>query len=131
MKAIVQDMRSGAVRVADVPAPRCAGNGILLRTTASLVSVGTERSMIELGRKSLIGKARARPDLFKRALEKAKRDGYWRVFQESLARLDSPVALGYSSAGVVVEAGTQAHAFSPGDRVACVGHPFASHAEFA
>lgn len=131
MKAVVQNYRSGEVRIADVPVPRCPANGILVRTTASLVSIGTERSMIELGRKSLLGKARARPDLLKRALEKGKREGYWKTFQESLARLDTPVPLGYSSAGVVVEAGTAAHGFSPGDRVACVGHPFASHAEFS
>lgn len=131
MKAIVQSYRSGLVQVADVPAPRCPTNGILVRTTASLVSIGTERSMIELGQKSLFGKARARPDLFKRALEKAQREGYWKTFQESLARLDMPIPLGYSLAGIVVEAGTGAHGFSPGDRVACVGHPYASHAEFA
>lgn len=131
MKAVVQNYRSGLVRVAEVPAPQCPTNGILVRTVASLVSIGTERSMIELGRKSLLGKARARPDLFKRALEKAQREGYWKTLRELLARLDAPISLGYSSAGVVVEAGTAAHSFSPGDRVACVGHPFASHAEFA
>lgn len=131
MKAVVQNYRSGSVRIAEVPVPQCPTNGILVRTAASLVSIGTERSIIELGRKSLLGKARARPDLFKRALEKAKREGYWKTFQESLARLDAPIPLGYSSAGVVVEAGSAAHGFSPGDRVACVGHMVASHAEFA
>ncbi len=131
MKAVVQSYRSGAVQVEDVPVPHCPENGVLVRNIASLVSVGTERSMIELGRKSLIGKARARPDLLKRALEKGRREGYWKVFQESLARLDSPVPLGYSSAGVIVEVGVAAHGFSPGQRVACVGHTFASHAEFA
>lgn len=131
MKAVVQSYRSGVVRVEEVPVPHCPENGLLVRNVASLVSVGTERSMIELGRKSLIGKARARPDLLKRALEKGRREGYWKVFQESLARLDTPVPLGYSSAGVVVEVGVAAHGFSPGQRVACVGHTFASHAEFA
>lgn len=130
MKAVVQSYSSGSVRIAEVPVPRCPTNGILVRTSASLVSIGTERSMIELGRKSLFGKARARPDLLKRAIEKAKREGYWKTFRESLARLDAPVPLGYSLAGVVVEVGIAAHGFFPGDRVACVGHPFASHAEF-
>lgn len=86
--------------------------------------------MIELGRKSLLGKARARPDLTKRALEKARREGFWKTFQESLARLDTPVPLGYSSAGIVLEAGENAHGFAPGDHVACVGPGFGSHAEF-
>lgn len=131
MKAVVQSYSTGQVRVAEVPAPRCPSNGVLVRTAASLVSIGTERSIIELGRKSLLGKARARPDLVKRALEKAKREGFWKTFQESLARLDAAVPLGYSSAGIVVEVGAAAHGFSPGDRVACVGHAFASHAEFA
>jgi predicted dehydrogenase/threonine dehydrogenase-like Zn-dependent dehydrogenase len=131
MKAVVQTYSTGQVRVVDVPAPRCPSNGILVRTTTSLVSIGTERSIIELGRKSLLGKARARPDLVKRALDKAKREGFWKTFQESLARLDSAIPLGYSSCGVVVEVGAAAHGFSPGDRVACVGQTFASHAEFA
>lgn len=87
--------------------------------------------MIELGRKTLLGKARARPDLVRRALEKARREGFWKTFQEATARLDNPVPLGYSLAGTIVRTGASAHGFAPGDRVACVGHPFASHAEYA
>lgn len=127
----MQNYRTGEVRVAEVPAPACPSNGVLVQTVASLVSVGTERSMIELGRKSLLGKARARPDLVKRAMEKGRREGFWKTFQEATARLDTPVPLGYSLAGKVIECGPRAHGFTPGDRVACVGHPFASHAEFA
>jgi predicted dehydrogenase/threonine dehydrogenase-like Zn-dependent dehydrogenase len=127
---VIQSYRSGEVAVHEVPAPTCPRNGLLVRTTASLISIGTERGMIELGRKSLLGKARARPDLAKRALEKARREGFWKTFQESLARLDTPVPLGYSSAGIVLEAGESAHGFAPGDRVACVGAGFGSHAEF-
>ncbi len=130
MLQVIQNYRSGEVCVKNVPAPKCPRNGLLVRTTASLISIGTERSMIDLGRKSLIGKARARPDLTKRALEKARREGFWKTFQESLARLDTPTPLGYSSAGVVMEAGESAHGFAPGDRVACVGPGFGSHAEF-
>src|SRR5262245_18379152 len=129
MRQIVQSYRSGEVAVRAVPTPRCPANGILVRNHASLISIGTERGIIELGRKSLIGKARARPDLARRALEKARREGFWKVFQESLARLDTPTPLGYSSAGLVLEVGHEAHAFAPGDRVACVGAGFGSHAE--
>ena len=129
MLQIVQNYRSGEVVLRTVPAPRCPRDGLLVRTTASLISIGTERSMVDLGRKSLIGKARARPDLARRALEKAKREGFWKTFQESLARLDTPSPLGYSSAGVILEVGDNVQGFAPGDRVACVGHAFASHAE--
>jgi predicted dehydrogenase len=126
---IVQNYRSGEVALRNVPAPHCSRGGLLVRTTASLISIGTERSMVDLGRKSLIGKARARPDLARRALEKATREGFWKVFQDSLARLDMPSPLGYSSAGVVLEVGDTVTGFTPGDRVACVGQGFASHAE--
>ena len=67
MLQVVQNYRSGEVALRTVPAPRCPRNGLLVRTTASLISIGTERSMVDLGRKSLIGKARARPDLARRA----------------------------------------------------------------
>ncbi|MBI1329812.1 MAG: zinc-binding dehydrogenase [Alphaproteobacteria bacterium] len=130
MLQVIQSYRTGEVAVRDVPAPRCSRGGILVRNHASLISIGTERSVIELGKKSLVGKARARPDLVKRALEKAKAEGFWATFQAAMARLDTPTPLGYSSAGVVLEAGASAHGFAPGDRVACVGNNFASHAEF-
>ncbi len=129
MLQIVQNYRSGEVALRTVPAPRCPRGGLLIRTTASLISIGTERSMVDLGRKSLLGKARARPDLARRALEKARREGFWKVFQDSLARLDTPSPLGYSSCGVVLEVGDGVTGFAPGDRVACVGQGFASHAE--
>jgi predicted dehydrogenase len=129
MQQVIQSYRSGEVSVREVPAPGCPTNGILVRNRASLISIGTERSIVELGRKSLLGKARARPDLAKRALDKAKKEGFWKVFKESLAKLDTPTPLGYSSAGVVLEVGAGVHEFSPGDRVACVGVGFGSHAE--
>lgn len=129
MRQVIQSYRTGEVAVRDVPAPRCPANGILVRNRASLVSIGTERSIIELGKKGLIGKARTRPDLVKRALQKARREGFWKVFQESLARLDMPTPLGYSSAGVVLEVGEHVHQYAKGDRVACFGVGFGSHAE--
>lgn len=114
----------------EAPAPECPPGGVIVSNRASLISLGTERSVIELGRKSLVGKARARPDLVKRAFEKARRDGLWRTYQEAMGRLDTPTSLGYSCAGDVVEAGALAHEFGPGDRVACIGQGFASHADY-
>jgi len=130
MLQIIQNYRTGKIELADVPIPNCSSNNILVKNIASLISIGTERSIIELGKKSLLGKAKARPDLLKRFLNKAKKEGFLKTFQEALGRLDNPTPLGYSSAGIVVEVGNNIHKFSPGDRVACIGAGYASHAEY-
>jgi predicted dehydrogenase/threonine dehydrogenase-like Zn-dependent dehydrogenase len=130
MKQVVQSYKTGEVALRDVPVPRCGSKGILVRTSHSLISLGTERSTIELGRKSLLGKAASRPDLVRRAWDKARKEGLLKTWQEAMGRLDTPTPLGYSAAGVVEECGISATEFSPGDRVACVGQGFASHAEF-
>lgn len=130
MKQVLQNYGTGEIWLADVPAPRCRTRGLLVRNRNSLISIGTERSIIELGKKSLVGKAAARPDLVKRAIEKARSEGLVKTFQEAMGRLDVPTPLGYSSAGIVEEAGSEAHGFAPGDRVACIGAGVASHAEF-
>ncbi len=130
MKQIIQNYRTGKLDLAEVPVPVCSSNKILVKNMASLISIGTERSIIELGQKSLLGKAKARPDLVKRFLEKARKEGILKTFNEALGRLDNPTPLGYSSAGVVIEAGNNVHKFSPGDRVACIGAGYAAHAEY-
>ena len=130
MKQIIQNYSTGALDLAEVSIPICSSSKILVRNVASLISIGTERSIIELGRKSLLGKARARPDLVKRFMNKAKNEGFIKTFKEALGRLDNPTALGYSSAGTVVEVGSRVQEFSPGDPVACIGAGYASHAEF-
>lgn len=130
MKQIIQNYRTGEIELAEVPIPLCSSNKILVKNIASLISIGTERSIIELGQKSLLGKAKARPDLVKRFMDKAKREGFVKTFKEALGRLDNPTPLGYSSAGVVIEVGNNIHKFSPGDRVACIGAGYASHAEY-
>lgn len=129
MKQLIQHYKNGKVELMEAPAPRCAARGVLVRNAYSLISLGTERSIIELGRKSLLGKARARPDLVKRVIEKAKQEGLKQTFNQVMGRLDAAVPLGYSSAGVVVEVGCEVANFSPGDRVACMGQGYASHAE--
>lgn len=129
MKQIVQSYKTGDVTLENVPAPLCTKKSIIVRNCHSLISVGTEKSTIELGQKSLLGKARARPDLLKRVIEKARTEGIKKTFTEAMGRLDTPTPLGYSAAGVVMEAGIEAHGFAPGDRVAIIGQGFASHAE--
>ena len=130
MKQVIQSYRTGKVRLCDVPIPQNVDKRILVQNASSLISIGTEKLTIELGKKSLLGKAAARPDLVRRAWSKAKKEGLVKTWQEAMGRLDEPTPLGYSSAGTVIESGLNVSEFCPGDRVACVGQGFASHAEF-
>lgn len=130
MKQLIQNYRSGRLELAEVPPPVCSAGTLLVQNQASFVSLGTERSIIELGKKSLMGKAKARPDLVKRFMDKAKKEGFVKTFKEALDRLDSPTSLGYSAAGTVIEAGGNVHKYSPGDRIACIGAGYAAHAEY-
>lgn len=129
MKQVVQNYKTGELKLEEVPTPICNKNSVLVKNVRSLISIGTERSIIELGKKSLLGKARARPDLVKRFIDKAKKEGILKTFSEAMGRLDSPTPLGYSSSGVVLEVGENVHLFSKGDRVSCIGAGYASHAE--
>lgn len=130
MKQVVLSYRSRDVSIKTVPVPRCESKGVLVKTEASLISIGTESLIIDLGKKTLISKAAARPDLVRRALAKAKNEGFINVWNQALDRLDIPTPLGYSSSGLVVESGLEAAEFSIGDRVACIGQGYASHAEY-
>jgi predicted dehydrogenase/threonine dehydrogenase-like Zn-dependent dehydrogenase len=91
--------------------------------------VGTEQAMIDVAKKSLLGKALARPDWVQQVLNKVRTEGLSEAYRQSMARLDTPIPLGYSSAGVVVEVGRGVKEFVTGDRVACAGFGYASHAE--
>jgi len=129
MKQVFQSYRDGEIFVADVPVSKPGQGQILVRNRASLISVGTERAMIEVAKKSLLGKARARPDWVRQVVDKIRTEGLGEAYRQSLARLDMPVPLGYSSAGVVVEVGREVTEFKIGERVACSGSGFAGHAE--
>jgi len=133
MKQILQNFKTGEVTVADVPVPSAQPGRILVRTAASLISAGTERMAVELGRKSLLGKARERPDLVRQVISKARQEGLESAFNAVRARLDASNALGYSAAGIVLDAGDgvtdSRTGFRAGDRVACAGAGHASHAE--
>jgi polar amino acid transport system substrate-binding protein len=129
MKQILQNFKTGAVTVADVPAPVAGRGRVLVRTATSLISAGTERMAVELGRKSLLGKARERPDLVRQVIRKAQQEGLESTLNAVRAKLDASNALGYSAAGVVVGVGEGAEEFRAGERVACAGAGFASHAE--
>jgi polar amino acid transport system substrate-binding protein len=129
MKQIEQNLRTGKLRVVDVPAPRAGEGSLLVATRVSLISAGTERQLMELARASLAGKAMARPDLVHRVMRNLRRDGLRPTIEKVLAKLDTPVPLGYSLAGRVLEVGRNVAGFAVGDRVACAGAGAANHAE--
>ncbi len=129
MKQIGQNYRSGELCVAEVPAPRAGSGQLLVATRVSLISSGTEKQLMDLAKASLAGKARARPDLVRRVVREVQRNGLRPTIQKVLAKLDTPIPLGYSLAGEVLEVGRNVAGFAVGDRVACAGAGFANHAE--
>ncbi len=131
MKQVLQNLRTGETTVADVPIPAANPGTVLVRTAASLVSAGTERMLVEFAGKSLVGKARSRPDLMRQVLDKARREGLLTTVEAAFNRLDQPMALGYSSAGTVITVGEGVQDIRAEQRVACAGGGYAVHAEFA
>ena len=131
MKQLLQYMRNGRSAVEQVPVPAVRRATALVRTHASLVSAGTERMVIEFAQRSLLGKARQRPDLVKQVLAKARREGLLGAAHAAFSRLDQPLALGYSSAGTIASLGQDMSGFKIGQRVACAGAGYAVHAEYA
>ena len=131
MKQIVQSASTGALSVRVVPVPRVKPGHLLVRTAASLISAGTERMVVEFAKKSLLGKAKSRPDLVKQVLAKIHRDELLATLDTVRARLDQPLPLGYSASGVVLEVGSGLEGrFQVGDRVAIAGAGIANHAEY-
>ena len=129
MKQVIQSYRTGVLKVADVPAPGVEPGAVLVATAASLVSYGTEKMVMDLAKKSLIGKARDRPDLVKKAIQRIGRDGIAATVSAVRSKLEQPIPLGYSSAGVVVAVGESVVGIDVGARVACAGAKVANHAE--
>ncbi len=131
MKQAVQDLRGGGTRLVETPIPAAGRGQVLVRTASSLISSGTERMVADFAAKSLAGKARARPDLVRQTVDKARRNGVLAAVDAVRNRLAEPMALGYASSGTVVEVGADVHDLARGDRVACAGGGFAVHAEYA
>ena len=130
MKQVVQDLRSKHPKVLEVPVPQPDPGTVLVRTSVSLVSAGTERALVEFAGKGPLGKARARPDLVGQTLEKARQEGALNAVLAVRRRLDEAVPLGYSSAGWVEAVGAGVTNLRAGERVACAGGG-AAHAEYA
>jgi predicted dehydrogenase/threonine dehydrogenase-like Zn-dependent dehydrogenase len=129
MKQVLQNRKTGQVRVVDVPTPQLRSDGLLVRNVSSLISAGTERASIELSQKSLVGMARERPDLVQRVLDKLRKDGFLATMNAVREQFDRELPLGYSAAGIVTGLGTNVTGYEPGQLVACCGAGFACHAE--
>jgi predicted dehydrogenase/threonine dehydrogenase-like Zn-dependent dehydrogenase len=129
MKQVLQHVKSGAVAVKDVPVPVARPGFVLVRTAASLISAGTERVAVESGQKGLVSRAIEQPGLVKQVLNKARTEGLGTTFEAVRSKLESLTALGYSAAGTVVSVADETAGVRAGDRVACAGLGYASHAE--
>ena len=126
MKQIIQDLKSGATILEEVPVPQVKEGYVLVKTTRSLVSLGTERMLVEFGKANLIDKARQQPDRVKQVLDKIKTDGLQPTLEAVFNKLGQPLPLGYCNVGRVVAVGRGVTTFKVGDRVASNGN----HAEF-
>lgn len=123
MKQILQSLKDGTTTVADVPAPRAGAGQVLIQTSVSLVSAGTERMLVEFGKANIVQKVRQQPDKVRMVLEKAATDGIAATLDAVRSKLDQPLELGYCNVGRVLE--SRADGFQIGDRVVSNG----KHAE--
>lgn len=130
MKQVVQAISGGPVRVEEVPAPSIGPTEVLVETSVSTLSPGTERAVTALAQASLIDKARARPDLVRQVIKKAQTEGLGRTIETVRSRLEGDLPLGYSAAGVALEVGEAVANIMPGQRVATAGAGKANHAEY-
>ncbi len=121
MRQIVQSLSTGRTELLDLPSPALKRGEILIRTTCSLVSAGTERMLIDFGKASWIDKARQQPDKVQQVLEKARTDGLITTLEAVRSKLDQPLPLGYCNVGHVVAVGEDVRGFDVGDRVASNG----------
>lgn len=130
MKQVVQPISGGPVRVVDVPRPTIDATEVLVRTVASMISPGTERAVTALAQSSLLSKARARPDLVRQVIDRARTEGIRPTVGKVRTRLDGDLPLGYSAAGIAVEVGEAVAGIRPGQLVATGGARKANHAEW-
>ncbi|HMG33487.1 MAG TPA: bi-domain-containing oxidoreductase [Blastocatellia bacterium] len=129
MKQVVQNYRTGELTLEQVPEPALKPGGVLVRNACSLISAGTERTIVETAQSSMLGKARGRPDLVRQVFDTFKREGFRATYEKVTARLNQIKPLGYSASGVIAGVGRHAEEFRIGDRVASAGGGYAVHAE--
>lgn len=121
MKQILQDMAKGGTTVTEAPVPQCSKGHLLISTTTSLISAGTERMLVGFGKASMLDKARQQPEKVKMVLEKVQTDGLLTTYDAVKSKLAQPLALGYCNVGIVHEVGTGVEGFQVGDRVVSNG----------
>ena len=126
MKQIIQSFKTGITELVELPSPLVKPGQVLIQTSHSLVSLGTEKMLVEFGKASLIQKARQQPDKVKMVLDKIKTEGLIPTLETVFNKLEQPLPLGYCNVGRVIEVGTGVKDFKVGDRVASNGQ----HAEF-
>jgi len=129
MKQVIQNFKTGELFVNEVPMPSISRGMVLVENKFSLISAGTERGTVKVGKASLLGKAKQRPDLVAQVFQNIKKEGIKATLEKVRTKLDTLKALGYSTAGEVVASMDTNHYFKKGDRVACAGQDYASHAE--
>lgn len=120
MKQIIQDLSSGETRIVETPCPAPKKGSLVINSTKSLISVGTERMLVDFGKASLLSKARQQPDKVKQVFDKVRTDGLFTTIDAVKSKLGQPIPIGYSNVGIVAETcGTSG--FSAGDRVVSNG----------
>ena len=126
MFQIIQSFKTGETKLEDIPAPTVRRGSVLIKTRFSLVSLGTERMLVEFGKSNLISKARQQPDKVKQVLDKIKTEGLMPTLEAVFNKLEQPLPLGYCNVGEVIEVGEGVQDFKVGDRVASNGN----HSEY-
>jgi len=121
MKQIIQDLKKGNTILEEVPAPKMKSGSVLIKTSHSLVSLGTERMLVEFGKANYLDKAKQQPDKVKMVLDKVKTDGLKPTYDSVVNKLNQPLPLGYCNVGEVIEVGSGVSEFNIGDRVASNG----------
>lgn len=125
MKQLLQNLKNGETLIEDIPCPSVSPDKLLIHTSRSLVSAGTERMLVDFGKANLIDKARQQPDKVKMVLDKIKTDGLAPTIQAVRSKLGQPLPMGYCNVGRILEVGSGVEGFELGDRVVSNG----KHAE--
>ncbi len=129
MKQITQNYKTGELNIDEIPLPNLEEEFVLIENKFSLISAGTEKRTIDVAKASLIGKAKRRPEQVKQVISNIKKEGFIETYKKVTTKLDSLAALGYSSSGIVLESLDSDKIIMKGNRVACAGQNYASHAE--